>query len=122
LPHSPVLLIFASHSVGRKDASRLTCALLEVVFGQETRFTSRVTHEDSALLRRLYIRLEVASDTVTDRHETEFLLVKDVSVLGCQLKELFRQAVVILLLLHRVVESRVAKVLFAVRNQKGFEL
>lgn len=43
-------------------------------------------------------------------------------MLGSQLDESFRETIVVLLLLDRVVECRMAEVLFAIGNQKGFEL
>jgi hypothetical protein len=107
---------------GEDDASCNAGALLQLFFGKESSFASGITDNDTAFLGRLNVGLEVTPDAISHRHKRKFFLVKDVAMLGSQLEESFREAIVVLLLLDRVVECRMSEVLFAIGNQKGFEL
>lgn len=95
---------------------------LEVVLVQQSRLSCRIPHEDTPLLGGLDVRLVVATDAIADRNERELFLIKVVAVLRGDLQQPICESVVVLLLLDRVVESRVSKILFSVRNEEVLEL
>jgi len=106
----------------KNDASSDSSALLKVFFREKTCLACSVSNNDAALLGRLHVGLEVATDAVTHRHKGKGFFVKDIAMLHSEFKEPLCEAVVVLLLLNSVVESRMPKVLFTIGNQKGFEL
>jgi hypothetical protein len=108
--------------VGGNDESFITHALLEIIFGQKSGLASSVSHEDTALLGALNKALVVASDAITNRDKTELFFVKDVPVFRGEFQQLFREAIVVLLLLEGVVECRVAEILLAVGNEELLKL
>jgi hypothetical protein len=108
---------------GRHDNSRrLTGALLQIIVGQQASFASGVTNNDSSLLGRLDVGLEVAPDAISYSHERKGFFIEYVAIISSQLKESFCQLVVVLLLLNSVVKSRVTKIFFPVCNEKCFQL
>ena len=104
------------------NPARLASTLFQVTGRQESRLASRVSNNDTPLLGRLHITLKVAADPVPHRDKGKFDIVKDVSVFSRQSNETLGEAVIVLLLLDCIVERRMTKVLFAVGNQKGFQL
>ena len=50
------------------------------------------------------------------------MLVEFIAMMGGELNHSFREAIVVLLLLHGVVQRGVAEVFFAVGNEEFFEL
>ena len=94
----------------------------QLFFINETSLSCRVSHQDTPLLGGLDVGFEVATDSIANRHIREIARVKEVAMKSRQLQEFICEPVIVLLLLHGVVESRVTKVLLAVRNQETFEL
>ena len=108
--------------MGYIDESIFSDAHLEIVLSQKSSLASSVSHEDSALLGALDKTLVVASDAIAHRDKTELLFVKHVAVIGGKIQQIFSEAVVVLFLLERIVEGRVAKVFLSVGNKKLLEL
>lgn len=92
------------------------------MLGEQPRLAGRVPHEDPSLLGRLDVRLEVAPDAVSDGNEIELVRVEDVPVGRGELQQAVGEAIVVLLLLHRVVERRVTQVLLPVGDEELFKL
>ena len=105
------------------DGSHITrSSRLQFLFIEQPRFSSGISHEHSALLGGLHVGFEVASDSIANSHVGKVARIKEVTMLSSQLKQFIGKPIVVLLLLDRVVESRVAEVLLAVRNQETFQL
>jgi len=81
-----------------------------------------VTHYNASFLRTLHVTLVVASNTIPDSNEVEARFVKDVIVSSCNLKQTFCEAVVEVLLLSSVVQSRMTKIFRAISNEEFLEL
>lgn len=96
--------------------------LLELFRGYEAHFSSGIANYYASFLHTLYITLVVATDAVSNCDEREISFVKGVASLGGKLDHALSELVVVLLLLHGVVESRMAKVFFSVGNKKFFKL
>ena len=94
----------------------------KIIVLDEPGFSSRVSHENAALLGRLYVGLVVTPNAISHRDKGELGSVKEVSVFGGKVQELVGQAIVILLLLYCIVEGRVTQVLLAIRNEELFQL
>lgn len=98
-----------SDPLGREDYTPCnTGALLQILFREEACLACGISDNDAAFLRRLDVGLEVTPDAISHHCKGESFLVKDVAMLGGQLEEPFRKAIVVLLLLDRVVECRMA--------------
>jgi len=103
------------------DGGVLSHTLLELILVQEACLASSVTHEDASFLGALDKALVVATDAISDCYKTEILGVKNIAVLGSELQQTLCETVVVLLLLKRVVQGRVTKVLLAVGNEELLE-
>lgn len=111
------LEFFRSH-----DGALLLRRLLQLGGSQNTRLSRCVAQNDSSLLGGLDVALVVAADAVSDGDEAKFVFVEAVSMICCKIQKPLCQSVVVLLLLQRVVQSRMAEVLFPIGNQEGFQL
>jgi hypothetical protein len=89
---------------------------------QEARLSSRIAHQNPSLLGALNKALVVTSDAIAYRDEAKLSFIKHVAKLRRNFEKIICQAVVVLLLLERVVESRVAEVLLTIRDEKVLEL
>mmetsp|Transcript_10051 Transcript_10051/g.27538 ORF Transcript_10051/g.27538 Transcript_10051/m.27538 type:complete len:248 (+) Transcript_10051:1243-1986(+) len=116
-----LVVVCGSMRSGHDDVSLLLSALLEIFLGEQSRLAGGIADDDASLLGGLDVGLEVAADPVSDGDEGEVSVVEDVSVIGGELQEPLREAVVVLLLLDRVVECGMAEVLFAVGDQEGLK-
>lgn len=105
-----------------KDLARSMCTLLKFFRGYESHLTSGIANDYASFLHTLYITLVVATDAVSNCDEREISFVKGVASLGSKLDHALSELVVVLLLLHGVVESRMAKVFFSVGNKKLLKL
>lgn len=70
----------------------------------------------------LHVTLVVATNSIANSHKVKIFGVKDVIVLASHLKELFRQPIVVCLLLCRVVHVGVLQILVAIGNEEAFQL
>ena len=105
------------------DVAREPLALaVATLLGQEAGLPGRVAHQYAALLGGLHVGLVVAPDPIPNGDKDKLLLIKDVPVLRCQFQKPFRETVIVLLLLDRVVESRMPKVLLPIENQELLKL
>jgi hypothetical protein len=89
---------------------------------QEARLSSSIAHQNTSLLGALDKALVVTSDAIAYRDEAKLSFVKHVAELRRNFEKILCQMVVVLLLLERIVESRVAEVLLTIRDQKLLEL
>jgi hypothetical protein len=96
--------------------------LFQVFLIQKSCLSCRVSHEDSALLRGLDVGLEIAPNAITDSHVGKVAGIENVAMESAELQQFVRETIIVLLLLNRVVECRVTKVLFAIGHQETFEL
>jgi hypothetical protein len=95
--------------------------LFEIFFRHEPRLASGISNNKTTFLGRLDIGLEITSNTISYRHKAKLGVIKDVPVFGSEFEQAFREFVIVLLLLDRLVESRVSKVFLSIGNQKGFQ-
>jgi hypothetical protein len=89
---------------------------------EEARLSSSIAHQNSSLLGALNKALVVTSDAIAYRDEAKLSFIKHVAEFRRDFEKIICQAVVVLLLLERVVESRVAEVLFTIRDEILLEL
>lgn len=75
-----------------------------------------------SLPSRLHVALVVASNTIPHCDKIKLVRIKNVVMTGRHLQQPFCQPVVVLLLLCRVVKSRMTQVFVAIRNQEPFQL
>jgi hypothetical protein len=92
----------------KDDTACYTSALLQIFFREEACLACGISDNDAAFLRRLDVGLEVTPDAISHHGKRESFLVKDVAMLSGQLEEPFCETIVVLLLLDRVVECRMA--------------
>lgn len=105
-----------------KNLTRRMCTLLELFRCYQAKLSCGIANDNSSFLHTLYIALVVATNAVSNCDKREVGLIKGVASLGSKLDHALGELVVVLLLLHGVVESRVAKVFFSVGNEKLLEL
>jgi hypothetical protein len=108
---------------------RISLALFHAIFRknqvflrQESCLARRVSHEDASFLGRLDIGLVIAAYAVTHSYKAKVGVIENVPVLRGEFEQAIGEAIVVLLLLGGVVESRVTEIIFAVCNEKLFEL
>ena len=65
----------------------------KIIVLDEPGFSSRVSHENAALLGRLYVGLVVTPNAISHRDKGELGSVKEVSVFGGKVQELVGQAI-----------------------------
>jgi hypothetical protein len=79
--------------------------LLQVFLVQKSCLSCCVSHEDSALLRRLHVGLEVAPNAITDSHVRKVARIENVAMKRAKLQQFVRETIIVLFLLDCVVES-----------------
>ena len=106
-------------AVGDNDFTFIIDA--KIIFTEKSCLAGGISHSDSSLLGRLHITLEVASDSISHCDKVEFDIIKDIAVFSGEFQKLLGETVIVLLLLHSIVECRVAKVFFSVGYQERFQ-
>jgi hypothetical protein len=96
--------------------------LLELFRCNQPLLSGGIANDNSAFLHTLHVALVVAADAVSNCNKREVGVVKGISMLGGKLDHAFSELVVVLLLLHGVVESRMTEVFFSVGNEKLLKL
>lgn len=104
------------------DGPFLTSGLFKLIRGEESCLSSSVSDDNAPLFGRLDVGLEVATDPISNRYKAEFDVVEHVTMLCGQFQQTLCETVVVLLLLHSVVQGRVAEVLLSISNEESFEL
>ena len=94
---------------------------MQLCWRKDSSFASGISKNNSAFLGGLDVALVVASNSVSDSHETELAFVKDIGMLCCKIEKALGKLVVVLLLLYRIVQSTVAQVFFSIGNEEGFQ-
>jgi hypothetical protein len=98
------------------------CTLLELFRRNQPLFPSGISNDHPAFFHTLHVALVVAADAVSNCNKREVSVVKGISMLGGKLDHALCELVVVLLLLHGVVESRMTEVFFSVGNEKLLKL
>ncbi len=88
----------------------------------QAKLSCGIANDHAPFLHALYIALVVATNAVSNCDKREVSLIKGIASLSSKLDHALGELVVILLLLHCIVESRVAKIFFSVGNEKLLKL
>ena len=105
-----------------KDLAGSMCALLELFRSYQPSFSCSIATYDPAFLHTLHVALVVATDAISDCDKREVSVVKGIAMLSSKLDHALSELVVVLLLLHSVVESRMSEVFFSVGYEKLLKL
>lgn len=116
-PEPAIALSSASFTV----SSLLVRALLHLLIGQESCFSSSISHQNTPLLGRLNEGLVVTTNSVANRDKTK-LCTEHITMFGGEFQQAFGKSVVVLLLLQCIIESRIMQILFSIGDQELLEL
>jgi hypothetical protein len=103
------------------DGSFSTGRFLKFCWGKDTSFAGGVAKNNTSLLGGLDVALVIAADAITDCDKRKFFFIEDISVICSKVQKSLCQAIIVLLLLNGVIQSRMPQVLFSIGNQKGLQ-
>jgi hypothetical protein len=94
---------------------------LKFCWGKDASFASGIAKNNTSLLGGLDVALVVAADAITDSDKSKFFVIEGISMICSKVQKSLCQAVIVMLLLDGIVQSRMTQVLFSIGNQKGLK-